>query len=866
MGLKGYEAMFHFAKKTGGGSLNGNAGLKIVKGNPLPIAPGEWFTLDMLTEGNRVRVKVNGVETAEFMDDAKEFERGHIALHQRADSVLEFRRIEIKELNEVAVNPPVVPAADFVPLFNGKDLTGWRVEGNNFWRVDALNRRLGGNGPDTAILTTRKDFHEFTLRMDISCASNTDALFAFRQHPGPDKKWLGLTSRLEGDLRTVRVGMVGVDSAKTESGNAAEFKAAEKFKLEFQVSKDGIRVTANGKETGALKFAPNQHPPGAIGIFVAKGGVGITNLEIKEGPPAAPPPPVVPVGEFVPLFNGKDLAGWQPHAKRPGNWTVENGILKGAAPTAGSLYTTRGNFQDFHLRAEARINDKGFGRVFVRAAYDPTKIPFKVLGYEALINQRPVGDKTGTLSAASFANSTLVQAKESAAPPGEWFVMDVIAVGEQVTVKVNGTTVADFRDEMRQFAKSGHIALHQDVNAVLEFRKVEIKAMAPAKPIVPPFPIFPPKAAKGFPVSFTANDANKWRIEGDELIQKDATAKASASVFFGDPRWTDYDFQLDFKRTEGDAEVGLWFRRQADGRDGYRFILGTTKSTAHKVSRITAGIPTPVGLPLDVINNKLQSDRWYAAKVSVRGPNAQCYLDGVKLFDVRLDALPAGSVGLRTTSSAYRFKNIKVTAPDGAVLLQGLPDMTAFELPPSPPPNADGFVPLFDGRPMVGWKVPLITKDNWRTKAGVFTGTGEKASTIASPKGDYKNFHLKVEARVGDQSAGGLLLRAPLSGSEGYEIVLNSNAPAAAKTGSILAHAQGKTTTLVNIDDAPVPFGQWFVLEVIADDNRLTVKVNGKTTVNAVDVARTFTSGHLILRHDANATIEFRKIEVKDLR
>jgi hypothetical protein len=47
------------------------------------------------------------------------------------------------------------------------------------------------------------------------------------------------------------------------------------------------------------------------------------------------------------------------------------------------------------MESSWEAHDKGFGRVFFRAAYDPTKAPFKVLGHEMLINQRPLGALPG---------------------------------------------------------------------------------------------------------------------------------------------------------------------------------------------------------------------------------------------------------------------------------------------------------------------------------------------------------------------------------------------------------------------------------------------------------------------------------------
>ena len=128
-----------------------------------------------------------------------------------------------------------------------------------------------------------------------------------------------------------------------------------------------------------------------------------------------------------------------------------------------------GDYQDFHLQVEGRINDKGFSRVFVRAAFEPAKIPFKILGYEAMINQRPVGAKTGTLTAASPGNTIVIEAKNSAAKAGEWFTMNIVVKGERVTIKVNDAEVADFVDTQRKYAKTGHIVLHRDTMRLSSF-------------------------------------------------------------------------------------------------------------------------------------------------------------------------------------------------------------------------------------------------------------------------------------------------------------------------------------------------------------------------------------------------------------
>jgi hypothetical protein len=120
-----------------------------------------------------------------------------------------------------------------------------------------------------------------------------------------------------------------------------------------------------------------------------------------------------------------------------------------------------------------------------------------------------------------------------------------------------------------------------------------------------------------------------------------------------------------------------------------------------------------------------------------------------------------------------------------------------------------------------------------------------------------------VEARVSDQSAGGVLIRTPIGGARGHEIQINSTHPMPNKTGSLQLVETDRSTTLLGVKAAPVPFGEWFTMDIIAEGNRVTVKVNGKTTADAIDVGDAFPLGCIALRHVANSTIEFRRVEIK---
>jgi hypothetical protein len=61
-----------------------------------------------------------------------------------------------------------------IPLFNGKDLTGWRMAGTgtNVWKVEGSSLVSPGNGPD---LINDAKFEDFKLHVEFNCAANSNS-------------------------------------------------------------------------------------------------------------------------------------------------------------------------------------------------------------------------------------------------------------------------------------------------------------------------------------------------------------------------------------------------------------------------------------------------------------------------------------------------------------------------------------------------------------------------------------------------------------------------------------------------------------------------------------------------------------------
>ena len=221
---------------------------------------------------------------------------------------------------------------------------------------------------------------------------------------------------------------------------------------------------------------------------------------------------------FVPLFNGRDLAGWKTDPSQPGNWHVENGVLIGSGAEVSHLYTERDDYADFHLRVEARINEKGNSGIDFRTTFGPKwpadspKFPY---GYEAQIDSGNHPAKTGSLFVIKGGNKSgtaVVAIRDTLVPPGDWFTLEVIARGKHLEIKVNGGTVAT-RDDSH-FDK-GHIALQQlEPQTVVEFRKIEIQELASAAHVEAPAEHVTP--TPGFVPLFNGGDLTGWQTRPGE--------------------------------------------------------------------------------------------------------------------------------------------------------------------------------------------------------------------------------------------------------------------------------------------------------------------------------------------------------------
>jgi RNA polymerase sigma factor (sigma-70 family) len=183
----------------------------------------------------------------------------------------------------------------------------------------------------------------------------------------------------------------------------------------------------------------------------------------------------------------------------------------------------------------------------------------------------------------------------------------------------------------------------------------------------------------------------------------------------------------------------------------------------------------------------------------------------------------------------------------------------------APPPlvvNND-FIQLFNGKDLTGWR-----KDPaWSVKDGILTGSGD--GFLATSTGPYHDFHLRAKARISDGGKGTILFRGPgdKGPQHGYETIINANNKDLDKTGSLNAQTALGWIGIFSFQSSLVKPGEWFDLELVADRNRFLIHVNGQKTVQDTDrFDRGFTGGPLVFRSTERSTVEFQKIELKELK
>jgi len=220
-----------------------------------------------------------------------------------------------------------------------------------------------------------------------------------------------------------------------------------------------------------------------------------------------------------------------------------------------------------------------------------------------------------------------------------------------------------------------------------------------------------------------------------------------------------------------------------------------------------------------------------------------------------------------------------------------------------------GFVSLFDGKDLEGWRVPAGDNGHWRVAEGVIdydAGSEAAGEKHLWTEKEYGDFTLRVDWRIKEtpftnpnvhivkpdgtsklgldgkpvlmavpDSDSGIYLRGtdkaqvniwcwPVGSGEVYGYRTDEKMPAAVRAG---------VTPKVLADH---DIGQWNTFEITMKGSRLTVVLNGQRVIENAELPGVPARGRIALQHHGSkrdgqwvappALVQFRRIAIKELR
>jgi hypothetical protein len=190
--------------------------------------------------------------------------------------------------------------------------------------------------------------------------------------------------------------------------------------------------------------------------------------------------------DFVPLFNGLDLEGWELKEGKgdvKDTWTAREGVL---VCKAGSGWLgTKEQYGDFVLKLEWRIPEGGNSGVFLRVPGVQKGVSPSTTGFEIQVlddNSDKYKDKLKPYQYCGSIYHFAPASKKVFKGAGEWNRYEITCKGDQLTVVFNSEKVAEAdaskNPEMAKRPKKGFIGL-QNHGSGEDYRNVRIKVLTP---------------------------------------------------------------------------------------------------------------------------------------------------------------------------------------------------------------------------------------------------------------------------------------------------------------------------------------------------------------------------------------------------
>lgn len=396
---------------------------------------------------------------------------------------------------------------------------------------------------------------------------------------------------------------------------------------------------------------------------------------------------------FEPLFNGKDLTGWQglvenpiarekltkeelagkqavANAKLSESWSIKDGMI--CFTGTGDNLCTKRSFGDIEMFVDYRISKDGDSGIYLRGSP-------QVQIWD--IARTDVGAQVGSggLYNNTVNRNPLVLADNAI---GDWNTLHITMIGERVTVYLNGVLTVDnvvmenYWDRKIPIFPSGPIEL-QAHGTELAFRDVYVRELNR------PYQLSAEEKKQGFEVLFNGNNLDGWvgnktdYVVDDHVIAIYPTGRGKGNLYT-EKEYGDFIYRFEFQLTpagnnglgihaplEGDAAyVGKEIQILDDGHQAYANLQPyQAHGSVYGVIAAKRGFLKPTG-------------QWNYEEVEVRGDKIKVTLNGTVIVDGDMKKASQngtldkqnhpglqrhrGHIGFLGHGSVVRFRNVRI--------------------------------------------------------------------------------------------------------------------------------------------------------------------------------------------------------------
>lgn len=289
---------------------------------------------------------------------------------------------------------------------------------------------------------------------------------------------------------------------------------------------------------------------------------------------------------FVPMFNGKDLTGWQGLVENPiarakmskeelaqkqqavdatigESWTVQDGMI--VFNGKGNNLCSIKDYADFEMWVDWRITKDGDSGIYLRGTpqvqiWDTTR--------------HDVGAQVGSGGLYNNAKNPSKPTQVADNLVNDWNTFYIKMVGERVTVRLNGITVVDnvtlenYWDRKIPIFPSGPIEL-QAHGTNLGFRDIYVREIKGED-----YGLTVSEQAEGFRALFNGKNLDGWvgnkvdyKVDNGDILV-DPTGGGGSGNLYTEKEYADFAFRFEFQLTPG-ANNGIGIRAPLEGDAAY---------------------------------------------------------------------------------------------------------------------------------------------------------------------------------------------------------------------------------------------------------------------------------------------------------